>query len=87
MIERDIVGVELDACLNPACLRKTTAMYCCGSCDRAHQGRYEIHEEGPLAHLPSCDERNRDRGEYTPYGASERRSAKKRRYEKLLIRK
>lgn len=34
-----------------------SALYCCGGCARAHEGRYEIHESGPLGHSENCAKR------------------------------
>jgi hypothetical protein len=51
----------LKKCDNPECNRRTTAMYCCGSCNQAHQNHYEIHESGVLGHSEGCDERHRER--------------------------
>ena len=51
----------LKPCDNPLCDRKTTAMYCCAPCDRAHAGRYEIHDDGPLGHSDVCTERHIER--------------------------
>jgi hypothetical protein len=52
-------------CTNPACERVVPASflgarqveYCCASCATAHEGGYEIHEDGPLAHGQGCDQR------------------------------
>jgi hypothetical protein len=55
----------LRPCTNPACERvvptnprgvRQTA-FCCAACAQAHDGGYEIHEDGPLAHSAGCDER------------------------------
>lgn len=53
--------IQLKKCDNPECPRLTSAAYCCGSCNAAHDGRYEIHESGPLAHTTTCDERHEAR--------------------------
>jgi hypothetical protein len=43
-------------CANPLCDRSSgPAAYCCEGCERAHRGRYEIHEGGPLGHAEWCD--------------------------------
>lgn len=45
-------------CANPLCdgLVRPSVAYCCGSCAKAHDGHYEIHENGPLGHTPGCQE-------------------------------
>lgn len=49
---------RLVPCKNPLCERKTAgALYCCSQCASAHEGRYEIHEDGPLAHSEGCNAR------------------------------
>jgi hypothetical protein len=40
------------------CDRKTTAAYCCGPCADASERHYEIHEDGPLGHTTSCNDRH-----------------------------
>lgn len=52
---------ELTKCGNRNCDRLTTADYCCEACRIADEGRYEIHETGPLAHSEPCDKRNEQR--------------------------
>lgn len=52
----------LNPCRNPLCDRLTTAVYCCPACATAHDGGYEIHEEGSLAHGEDCDRRYLARG-------------------------
>lgn len=54
---------ELKACDNPLCERQTSAgaAYCCDGCSRAHEGRYEIHEDGILGHSAGCNERHAQR--------------------------
>lgn len=63
MSNYDDFGRPLKTCDNPLCDRRTKQgiMYCCGSCDAAHRGQYEIHESGPLAHSPSCNDRHEQR--------------------------
>jgi hypothetical protein len=56
-------GQALRWCKTPNCPRLTTAEHCCGACATAREGRYEIHESGPLAHSEACDERHRRRSE------------------------
>lgn len=51
----------LTKCDNPECNRLTTADYCCGSCNLAHKGHYEIHESGILGHSEECNERYMER--------------------------
>jgi hypothetical protein len=52
---------KLSPCANPLCERLTTAFYCCGSCDYAHQHKFEIHSGGPLGHSDGCNKRHADR--------------------------
>jgi hypothetical protein len=60
---------ELRMCSNPACDRAVRANflgqrqseYCCASCAQADRDGYEIHERGPLAHSPGCDQRHHER--------------------------
>lgn len=40
------------------CGRRTTGAYCCGPCANASQEHYEIHEDGPLGHTSSCNDRH-----------------------------
>ena len=49
---------RLHPCANPACPRKTSALYCCGPCDVAHQGHYD--PDG--YHSDGCNERAVNRG-------------------------
>lgn len=59
----------LRLCTNPLCdravaansLGERRAEYCCTACWEAHRGRYEIHEDGPLAHSNGCDMRWQER--------------------------
>jgi hypothetical protein len=53
-------------CNNPMCQRITTirSAFCCAACGAANDGRYEIHEDGPLGHSNSCNERHLERGEF-----------------------
>lgn len=55
--------VTLTKCKNPACDRKVPVgtLYCCGQCSMAHDGKYEIHEDGPLAHAEGCNRRHEER--------------------------
>jgi hypothetical protein len=55
----------LHACKNPVCERLVSlaSLYCCGGCAQAHEGKYEIHESGPLAHGAECDGRHASRSE------------------------
>lgn len=57
---------SLRKCRNPLCDRRTTAAYCCHACDLAHQGRYEIHESGPLGHAESCNTKHKERSQRRP---------------------
>jgi len=42
-------------CANPACRQKVSwALYCCAGCRLAHEGGYEVHEDGPLGHSDIC---------------------------------
>ncbi len=50
----------LSPCRNKLCERTTTALYCCGRCVDASEGRYEIHEDGPLSHSDKCNERTNE---------------------------
>lgn len=52
---------KLKLCDNKLCMRLTTCMYCCGQCDYADQQKFEIHEDGPLGHSISCNERHERR--------------------------
>jgi hypothetical protein len=58
---------QLIKCLNDLCMRKVKASvaYCCHPCSRAHEGNYEIHEDGPLGHSEWCNEAMQERGECT----------------------
>lgn len=58
----DLSDFNLATCRNPLCDRRTTALYCCGSCATAHEGKYEIHESGPLGHSDACNQRHAERG-------------------------
>lgn len=49
-------GLNLHPC--GGCGRKTTAAYCCGPCADASERHYEIHEDGPLGHTASCNDRH-----------------------------
>lgn len=53
--------IRLKKCENPLCDRLTTAVYCCHQCDLAHERKYEIHENGPLAHSETCNTRADER--------------------------
>lgn len=55
---------QYNKCTNPLCIRKVkpSVAYCCDACGRAHEGRYEIHLEGPLAHSVTCDQSLAERG-------------------------
>lgn len=50
-------------CGNPLCRRHTRVgiRYCCPACGSAHEGRYEIHESGPLGHSETCNQRYAER--------------------------
>jgi hypothetical protein len=50
---------SLKPCVNPLCERfiPVGILYCCHACDLAHEGRYEIHADGPLGHSPTCNDR------------------------------
>ncbi len=52
--------IKYKPCKNPLCdyLVPTSVLYCCGSCDKAHTGKYEIHEDGPLGHTSGCSRRS-----------------------------
>lgn len=52
---------QLSKCRNPLCDRLTTAAYCCGPCAQAHEGKYEIHQDGPLGHSEPCNQRHKER--------------------------
>lgn len=52
---------KLQKCATPDCDRRTTANHCCAPCATAHEGHYEIHETGLLAHSAGCEERTRER--------------------------
>ena len=62
----DRFGGKLAQCANPECDRwvSTTVVsrYCCGGCEKAHEGKYEIHEDGPLGHSAFCNARCGERG-------------------------
>jgi len=63
---------ELKKCTNELCDRaiKTWTAYCCEACAQAHEGGYEIHEDGLLGHTPSCQDRHAERGPFRdPWGA------------------
>jgi hypothetical protein len=53
----------LRPCRNDLCqgLILGGAAYCCGPCASAHEGHYEIHEDGPLAHTAGCVARQAQR--------------------------
>lgn len=45
-------------CANPLCdFGSGSALYCCNGCALAHEGHYEIHEDGPLGHSERCHRR------------------------------
>lgn len=67
-------GHRLHPCATPGCGRPTTSDHCCTPCWSAHDGRYEIHEVGPLAHSEGCEERTARRVEQ---GHPEGQKAKK----------
>ena len=54
------MNAGLHKCATPDCLRLVSAAsaHCCRACVLAAEGRYEIHEDGPLGHSRSCDERD-----------------------------
>lgn len=54
---------NLKKCDNPLCERRVSVStkYCCVACGDAHEGGYEIHKAGPLAHSQGCNERDRER--------------------------
>lgn len=55
---------QLKPCRNPLCARRvSSALYCCAGCAMAHDGRYEIHEDGPLGHSETCNERHAERSQ------------------------
>jgi hypothetical protein len=47
----------MNKCRNPLCNRETNGRvaFCCRGCGLAHDGRYEIHESGPLGHSAECN--------------------------------
>ena len=57
---------ENKKCDNPGCKRQVHVgtHYCCGACAQAHDGKYEIHEDGPLGHSDSCNKRFAERGPF-----------------------
>lgn len=56
--------LALKPCRNSLCSRKVkNALYCCAMCARAHDQHYEIHEDGPLSHSDTCDQRHAERSE------------------------
>ena len=59
---------RLKPCANPECDRATPegVLYCCGACGKAHDGKYEIHEEGILGHSPDCNQRHERRSKLLP---------------------
>lgn len=63
---RDRFGGKMAPCANPLCDRWVTTTvldpYCCGGCRKAHKGKYEIHEDGPLGHSEFCNDRCAERG-------------------------
>jgi hypothetical protein len=56
--ERERLSVKLDTCVNPLCdrLAPVGQQYCCPPCNLAHDGRFEIHETGPLGHSVGCNQ-------------------------------
>ncbi len=58
------MNAGLHKCATPDCLRLVSAAsaHCCTACTLAAEGRYEIHESGPLGHSRWCDERAAERG-------------------------
>jgi len=50
---------EYKSCNNPLCdfIVPQSVLYCCAGCNQAHEGKYEIHEDGPLGHGSSCARR------------------------------
>lgn len=59
----DRFGRPLGKCSNPLCDRKIPQgiLYCCAACGLADERKYEIHEDGPLGHSNSCNERHKER--------------------------
>lgn len=55
---------DLHKCAKPDCFRLVSAssLHCCGACALAAEGRYEIHESGPLGHSRWCGQRAAERG-------------------------
>lgn len=53
-------------CSNPECERLVgvSIQYCCGSCAFAHKQKFQIHEDGPLGHTESCNERHEERKDW-----------------------
>lgn len=58
--------IEMKKCSNSLCDRavKDWTIYCCEPCAQAHEGSYEIHEDGILGHTSGCEERHAARGAY-----------------------
>lgn len=55
---------DLHKCETLDCVRLVSAgsAHCCTACALAAEGKYEIHESGPLGHSGWCDERAAERG-------------------------
>jgi hypothetical protein len=55
---------QFNKCTKPDCFRKVKPgiVYCCHPCALADEKKYEIHDDGPLGHTPSCNERAVERG-------------------------
>ena len=51
-------------CDNPLCDRlcSSRVAFCCHACGLANDGKYEIHEDGPLGHHEDCTKRHRSHG-------------------------
>lgn len=55
-----------EPCANPLCDRWVSPSvadpYCCPACRKAHDGKYEIHEDGPLGHSDFFNQKVKERG-------------------------
>lgn len=70
-------GQDCKPCANPLCDRWVSPSvvnpYCCGGCQEAHKGKYEIHEDGLLGHSQFCNEKVLERGTQFSYPKEENR--------------
>lgn len=63
-----IADQDFNKCSKPDCMRKVKKgiAFCCHPCSYAAEKKFEIHDDGPLGHTPTCNERDKERGSIDP---------------------